>query len=228
MPRILLILVFLISSYSCTERQRAGSGQPQNGGAIDTLPNGKTRLDTYDSAMSLYYKEIVGSDTLSNGGITCYGVDDSMRYFYLRRGDSMYLLNKSTIYQSPWSLGVLDEEFTHFFTTRLDNGNSTPISYQAFDKQSGRNLLGEGIRACSYISLNDTLFMLVDRRAQTSPDIAVSLWNTSTGRKENFDVPGNLPEFCDIQITRLTKKYIHLSFQSYMGDPYEMVLVCLR
>ena len=43
----------------------------------DTLPNGKRLLDNMDSGMVHYYKEVVGSDTLKGGYISCYGIDDS-------------------------------------------------------------------------------------------------------------------------------------------------------
>ena len=135
----LLFCCFLVCSLlflSCDQKRRSSA-------SVELLPNGKRLLDTYDSAMSLYYKEVVGSDTLLDGGITCYGEDDSMRYFYLRKGNEMHLLNQSSVYQSPWSLGVVEEEFSDFFLVRLDNGNSSPAhppSFRRHCRLSGRTL----------------------------------------------------------------------------------------
>ena len=191
MKRLLKILtLFIFSSFHeenrTTPRKAAAYDSSKKNEHFVTLPNGKILLDTYDSGMVFYYKEVVGSDTLKGGGITCYGIDDSMRYFYLQNGKELHLLNQSTKYQSPWSLGILEKDFTTFFMTRIDNGNGYPCSYQIFDKKTGVNILGAKIEAISYAYLQDTLFMLYDNWAKKQKADSITLFNVRTKKIENI------------------------------------------
>ena len=188
---------------------------------FDTLPNGKKLLDTYDSGMALYYKEVIGSDTLKGGGITCYGMDDSLRYFYFKKGNTLHLLNQSSKYGSAWSLGILERDFNSFFMTCIDNGNSCPSSYQIFDKKTGLNLMGEKVEAISYAYLHDTLFMLYDNRSKNRKSSNITLFNVRTKGRENYKLPTNLPELCDIQIDKISRRILKISFTNYVGDNFE-------
>jgi hypothetical protein len=104
-------ILFFLSLFSCNQAEnKPVTKQTVKPNFIDilevdhdTLPNGKRLLDNVDSGMSIYYKEVVGSDTLKEGYITCYGIDDSTKYFYLRHGDTLHLLNQTPIYTSTWS-----------------------------------------------------------------------------------------------------------------------------
>ena len=187
----------------------------------DTLPNGKRLLDNMDSGMVHYYKEVVGSDTLKGGYISCYGIDDSTKYFYLRHGDTLHLLNQGSIRASTWGLGTLEKDFNTFFMTRIDNGNGCPSSYQIFDKKTGLNILGDQVEADSYSYLHDTLFMLYDSWNNHKRINKLTLFNVKTKRKEFYELPDNLPDFCDIQINKLSKKYLKVSFEAYGGDNFE-------
>lgn len=188
---------------------------------LDTLPNGKRLLNNIDSSMSMYYKEVVGPDTLSGGYIICYGIDDSTKYFYLKYGDTLYLLNQTPIYTSTWSLGTLEKDFDTFFMTRIDNGNSTPSSYQIFDKKTGHNILGDKFEAISYAYLQDTLFMLYDNWIKNQTADSITLFNTITKRKESYKLPNDLPEPCDVQIEDLSQKNLKVSFTGYIGSSFE-------
>ena len=115
----ILVCVFCLSCQTIPENKNIAkvilqTQHPSGAYNSDTLPNGKKLLDNLDSGLALYYKEVVGSDTLKGGFITCYGIDDSMKYFYLRKGDTLHLLNNSTRYQSPWSLGTLEKISINF------------------------------------------------------------------------------------------------------------------
>ena len=187
----------------------------------DTLPNGKRLLDNIDSGMVHYYKEVVGSDTLKGGYITCYGIDDSTKYFYLRYGDTLHLLNQGSIFASTWGLGTLEKDFTTFFMIRIDNGNGCPSSYQIFDKRTGKNILGDKVEADSYKYLQDTLFMLYDSWNQHKRTNNITLFNVRTKKKEFYEFPDHLPDFCDIQINKLSPKSLTVTFESYVGDNFE-------
>jgi hypothetical protein len=176
----------------------------------DTLPNGKRLLDNMDSGMVHYYKEVVGSDTLKGGYITCYGIDDSTKYFYLRHGDTLHLLNQGSILAFPT-----------FFMTQIDNGNGCPSSYQVFDKSTGKNILGDKVEADSYKYLQDTLFMLYDTWDNHKRTNTITLFNVTTKKKEFYELPDHLPDFCDIQIGKLSKKSLTITFESYVGDSFE-------
>jgi len=181
-------------------------GQKRKSSAtVELLPNGKRLLDTYDSAMSLYYKEVVGSDTFLDGGITCYGEDDSMRYFYLRKGNEMHLLNQSSVYQSPWSLGVVEEEFSDFFLVRLDNGNSSPVHYQVFNKSDGSNRMGKGRRGISINYWKDSLFLLSNNPVVTNKPDSLVLWNIVSGRQYKNPLPPGLPDDIEFEITAISQ-----------------------
>lgn len=209
-----LPVIYSIILLSCKQKNN-------NSTSVALLPNGKKLLDTYDSAMQLYYKEVVGSDTLMDGGITCYGEDDSMRYFYLRKGNEMHLLNQSTLYQSPWSLGIFEEEFPDFFLVRIDNGNSSPVSFQVFNKKDGSNRMGVDISAISMAYLKDSLFLLrYNHIDEMTPDSLV-LFNAMTRKEKAFPLPEKLPEACEIQIDSLNNRKMILSFDSYYGEPFE-------
>jgi len=234
MIRHFKILVLILIIASCYEQNKIDSqeGRPNNLRSkrkhVDTLPNGKILFDTYDSGKVFYYKEVVGSDTLKGGAITCYGIDDSIRYFYLRNGNLLHLLNQSSKYQSPWSLGTLEKDFTTFFMTRIDNGNGCPFTYQIFDKKTGLNILGEKVEAMSFAYLQDTLFMLYDNWTDNHRQDSFTLFNACTNRKEAYKLPNNLPAYCDIQIDKLTKKNLAISFTTYVGDNFEKTKIFNR
>ena len=187
----------------------------------DTLPNGKRLLENMDSGMVLYYKEVVGSDTLNGGTVTCYGIDDSTKYFYLRHGDTLHLLNKGSIFTSTWGLGTLAKDFPTFFMIQIDNGNGSPSSYQIFDKQTGKNILGDKAEAISYANWQNTLCMLYDNGNELKRSDSIILFNVRTKTKEYYKLPADLPEFCDIQIEKLSGKRLTLSFATYVGDTFE-------
>ena len=234
MIRSLFILTIFPALFSCNSPEKKPAQKPaQKSAAIpsmidllepdrDTLPNGKRLLDNVDSGMVHYYKEVVGSDTLQGGYITCYGIDDSTKYFYLRHGKQLHLLNQGSIYASTWGLGTLEKDFAGFFMTSIDNGNGCPASYQLFDKKTGLNILGPGAEADSYAYLNDTLFMLYDTWHEHKRTGEICLFNVSTKKRESFALPDSLPDFCDIQIDRLTRRTLKLSFSAYVGDFSEM------
>jgi hypothetical protein len=209
------LLVCSILFLSCGQHSKSSE-------TVGLLPNGKRLLDTYDSAMSLYYKEVVGSDTLLDGGITCYGEDDSMRYFYLRKGNLMHQLNQSSLYQSPWSLGILEEEFPEFFLVRIDNGNSSPVSYQVFNKKDGTNRMGEGRMAISLAYWKDSLFLLRYNQANAGRRDSLILFNAYSKREEVFPLPESLPEACEIHIIGIDRHSIRFSYESIYGESFEM------
>jgi hypothetical protein len=193
----------------------------------DTLPNGKRHLNNTDSSLHYYYKEVVGIDTLAGGYITCYGIDDSMKYFYLRRGDSLRLLNKTPIYTSAWSLGTLEKDFASYFVTTIDNGNGVPQTYQVFEKKTGRNLLGEGITAWDYQSLAGNIYFLYDNhhvelignQINRKEADSIFLANLNTGKVEGFKRPGRvLNSVIYYEIKRLTQKNLIIGvFEHYTG-----------
>ncbi|MBK6828226.1 MAG: hypothetical protein IPG86_15845 [Chitinophagaceae bacterium] len=207
--------VFVLLLLSCGQKSKSSA-------TVELLPNGKRLLDTYDSAMSLYYKEVVGSDTLLDGGITCYGEDDSMRYFYLRKGNEMHLLNQSSVYQSPWSLGVVEEEFSDFFLVRLDNGNSSPVHYQVFNKSDGSNRMGKGRWGISINYWKDSLFLLSHNPVVTNKPDSLVLWNIVSGRQYKSPLPSGLPDDIDFEITAISQHEYRISFTSIRGNEFEL------
>lgn len=229
MIRPLIILSIFLSLFSCDRLEKKEDSKiirvskqidllkPN----LDTLPNGKTLLDNLDSAIVNYYKEVVGSDTLKGGYILCYGIDDSTKYLYIRKGENLHLLNLTPIYTSTWSLGTLEKDFANSVLTRIDNGNGCPSSYQLFDKQTGENILGDKINANGYIFLKDTLFMFYDNWNRNKQADTLTLFNLKTKRKEFFKLPNDVPEFCDIQIEKLSKGNLKVSFETFAGDRYE-------
>lgn len=231
MNRPLVILTTFILLFSCGRLEK----KPEQSTAVqttkhidilepdhDTLPNGKRLLDNMELGMVHYYKEVVGSDTLKGGYITCYGIDDSTKYFYLRHGDTLHLLNQGSILASTWGLGTFEKDFSNFFMTQIDNGNGCPSSYQIFDKRTGKNILGDKVEADSYKYLQDTLFMLYETWDDHKRTNTITLFNVTTKKKEFYKLPDNLPEFCDIQISKLSKKSLSLTFESYVGDTFEL------
>jgi hypothetical protein len=229
MTRPLIILTIFLTSFSCNRTEEKVESKTINltkqidllEPDLDTLPNGIRLLDNVDSGMVNYYKEVVGSDTLKGGYILCYGIDDSTKYLYIKKGENLHLLNKTPIYTSTWSLGTIEKDFTNSILTQIDNGNGCPSSYQLFDKQTGENILGEGLKANGYISYNDTLFMFYDNWSKNKQADTLTLLNVKTKRREFFKLPNNLPEFCDIQIEKLSKKNLKVTLETFVGDRYE-------
>jgi hypothetical protein len=236
MVRLLVILAIFLSLFSCHRSQKKLESKIVNRlrlidilePDLDTLPNGKRLLDNIDSGMVHYYKEVVGSDTLKGGYISCYGIDDSTKYYYLRAGNTLHLLNQGSILASTWGLGTLEKDFTTFFMIRIDNGNGCPSSYQIFDKGTGKNILGDKVEADSYTYLQDPLFMLYQNWNQHERTNTITLFNVRTKKKEFYKLPDHLPDFCDIQIGKLSTKNLTVTFESYVGDIFEKTKIYSR
>ena len=199
---------------------------------LDTLPNGKRLLDNMDSGIVHYYKEVVGTDTLKGGYITCYGIDDSTKYFYLRQGETLHLLNQTPIYTSTWSLGTLEKDFDTFILTRIDNGNGVPYTYQIFDKRTGKNILGDKVEAWNYKYLHDTLFFLydnhtvnlignyIDRKYADS----IFLFNSKTGRRQGFRLAKENPtDIIYYDIKSITKKSLTIIRREHYTEEERLV-----
>src|SRR5688572_14492543 len=187
---------------------------------IDTLPNGQRLLDNLDSSLSLYYKDVVGSDTLKGGYITCYGIDDSAKYFYLRDGNTLNLLNQTPNYTSAWSLGIVEQDFDSFFITSIDNGNGVPQTYQVFDKKTAKNLLGDKVEAWEFKYSGDTLFFLYHNHIAEYSHHSISrreadslfLYNVKSGKRQGFKLPEiNSDEIVYYEIEKLTNRSLILS-----------------
>jgi hypothetical protein len=230
-------LLFLLSCNS--PEKQSNSKQPIktntqqiSASSFDTLPNGLRLLDNLDSGMHIYYKEVVGSDTLKGGYITCYGIDDSIKYFYLRHGNRLYLLNKTPTYTSTWSLGTLEKDFTTFFMTRIDNGNGVPETYQIFDKHTGNNILGDNVKGWNYQYFDDTLFMLyenhtvnlignyIDRKKADS----IFLYNVESKNRKGYKLPKDIPYDIYFNLKKLTKNSLTISYIKIMSDEKEKLI----
>jgi hypothetical protein len=199
---------------------------------LDTLPNGIRLLDNIDSGMVHYYKEIVSSDTLKGGYISCYGIDDSTKYFYLRHGNQLHLLNQTPIYTSTWSLGRLEEDFDSFILTRIDNGNGEPSTFQIFDKQTGKNILGENVEACNYQTYNDSLFFLYDNHTvklagnyiDRKQADSIFLYNANSGRRQRFKLAKEIPYDSYIELKEITKNTLTISWVKIMTEDKEKLV----
>ncbi len=244
MIRPLVILTILILFISC---DRAGKKPEPKIVSIpkqidilepdhDTLPNGKRLLDNMDSGMVHYYKEVVGSDTLKGGYISCYGIDDSTKYFYLRHGDTLHLLNQTPIYTSTWSLGTLEKDFNTFILTRVDNGNGVPATYQIFDKLTGENILGKDVEAWNYKTFNDSLFFLYDNHTvnlignyiDRKPADSIYLYNAVSGRRKGFKLPKEIPYDSYLDLKRITKNILTISWVQIMTNDDEKLVTYSR
>lgn len=195
---------------------------------FDTLPNGQKFLDNINSSTSIYHKEIVGSDTLKGGYITCYGIDDSMRYFYLRNQKEMHLLRKLSLHQSAWALGKLYKDYENFFMTEIDNGNDVPSTYEIFDKKTARNLIGKNIEAHSFNSFNDTLFMLYDILNENKEPDSIALFNAFTLKSKSYKLPIDLPEFHNIELLNINKKEFTIKYYKYINSSDEKTKTYVR
>ena len=235
-PLQILIILFLFSCNSTEQKLNLKQAtQPKFIDIIepdhDTLPNGKRLLNNTDSSMSVYYKEVVGSDTLKGGYITCYGIDDSTTYFYLRHGDPLHLLNKTT-YGSAWSLGRLEKDFVSFFITTVDNGNGSPSTYQIFEKRIGKNILGDKVEAWNYKTYNDSLFFLydnhtvnlignyIDRKRADS----IFLYNAISGRRQGFKLKKENPDnIIYYELKKITNNSLTISRREYLTEDENLV-----
>ena len=195
---------------------------------FDTLPNGQKLLDNTDSANAIYHKEIVGSDTLKGGFITCYAIDDSMRYFYLRKQKELHLLSKLPIHQSAWALGRLHKDYENFFITEIDNGNDVPSTFQIFAKKTANNLLGKNVEAHSFKSLNDTLFMIYDILNENNAPDSIVLFNVSTLKSKSYTVPNDLPKFLNIELVNINKKVFTIKYYNYINSYEEKTETYVR
>lgn len=200
--------------------------------SYDTLPNGIRLLDNLDSGMHFYYKEVVGSDTLKGGYVTCYGIDESTKYFYLQYGDTLHLLNKTPKYTSTWSLGTLEKDFPTFFITRIDNGNGVPETYQVFDKKTAKNLLGDNTEAWNFKFWGDTLFFLYDNHTvnlngnyiDRKEADSIFLFNVKSGNRQGFKLPKENPDdiiYYDIE--DLSKHRLTISRRDHYTDEEKLV-----
>jgi len=221
----LVILFFLFSCNSTQNKPKelvptAVNNQVKDS-RLDTLPNGQQLLDNLDSGMHFYYKEVVGSDTLKGGYITCYGIDDSMKYFYLRHGDTLHLLNKTEKLISTWSLGTLEKDFPDFFITTINNGNGVPETYQVFDKKTAENILGDKVEAWNYKYFDDVLYFLYDNHTVNLIDNyhidrkeadSIFLYDMRSGRRQGFKLPNKHPtDIIYYDLKKITKTGLTIS-----------------
>ncbi|QNA44728.1 hypothetical protein [Lacibacter sediminis] len=225
------ILVHLLSCGQSEKKSRPKQVDTP-GSNLDKLPNGKRLLDNINSKTVLYYKEVVGTDTLKGGYITCYGIDDSMKYFYLRHGDTLHLLNETPIYTSTWSLGVLEKDFDNFFITRIDNGNGVPETYQVFDKKHAKNILGDKVVAWNFKYLEETLFFLYDNHTVNlfGNDIdrkqadSIFLYNMKSGIREGYKLPKeNQIDIIYYDIKNLTNTNLIVSRTNHNSEEEKLV-----
>ncbi len=235
--RIFLVILFLSCKSTGKQpdpKQVLKKGIQQSAVSnFDTLPNGQRLLDNTDSAVYYYYKEVVGSDTLKGGYITCYGVDDSTNYFYLRHGDTLHLLNKREKIVGASSLGILEKDFDSFFITRIDNGNGSAETYQAFDKKTGNNLLGDKVEAWTYKYFRNTLYFLYDNHTLTLIDKfyidrkeadSIFLYNVKTGERQGFKLPPKKPtDIISYSIKKITKNSLTISSTEHYSGNEELV-----
>ena len=240
MNRLLQILTVVLFLFSCNQFPKKAEvkkiDQPKQIDVLepdlDTLPNGKRLLDNIDSGMVHYYKEVVGSDTLKGGYISCYGIDDSAKYFYLRHGDTLHLLNRTHIYTSSWSLGKLEKDFDSFILTTVDNGNGIPVTYQIFDKQTGKNILGDNFEALNYQTYYDSLFFLYDNHTvnlignyiNRKEADSIFLYNATSGRRQGFKLPKEISYDSYIDLKRITKNELIISWVKIMTDNNERIV----
>jgi hypothetical protein len=233
---ILAILFFLScnpkENKSAQEQTTKADTVKNNTVNYDTLPNGIRLLDNSDSSMHVYYREVVGSDTLTGGYITCYGIDDNSKYFYLRHDDTLHLLNKISKEATTWALGVLEKDFPAFFITAVDHGNNVPETYQVFEKSTAKNLLGNSKEAWNYKYLDDTLFFLYDNHtltitgnyAERKDADSIFLYNIKSGSREGFKLPEASPD--DIiyyDIKRLTNHSLTISSRKEFTNEEKLV-----
>jgi hypothetical protein len=229
MPRLKILSLILLFSCNSTEKhpqskQVVKTTQQVTTANFDTLPNGQRLLDNLDSGLQFYYKEVVGSDTLTGGYITCYGTDDSMNYFYLRHGDTLHLLNKREKFVGAWSVGILEKDFVYFFITRIDNGNQVAETYQVFDKETGKNLLGDKVEAWNFKYIGDTLFFLYDNHSvnlignyiDRKEADSIFLYNIKSRRRQGFKLPPKKPtDIIYYDIRKITKNSLTISRTEY-------------
>lgn len=236
MPQPAKIFIFLCL-FSCSDRETKPLPNNKTNTQLidilepdkDTLPNGKRLLDNIDSGMSLYYKEVVSSDTLKGDYIICYGIDDSCKYFYLRHGDTLYLLNKTPIYTSTHGLGTLEKDFDNYFITRVDNGNGVPETYQVFDKKNGKNLLGNKAEAWNFRYSDNSLYFLYDNHTinltgnhiNRKPADSIYLYNVKTGKREGFKLDSKIPHDSYLNLKTLTKHSLTISWVQMMSNEKE-------
>ena len=214
MAKYILLLSLLYIAYNTPSPSKNINGKK----SYDTLPNGKRSLNTLDSSFTMYYKEIVGPDTLLGGYITCYAIDDTAIYFYLRHDDTLHLLNKISSLASPHGLGILEEDFDTYFITRIDNGNSTPFSYQLFDKESGKNILGNGIAAESQLTWKDSLLMLYDNYKINRQADSITLFNVQARKSKRYKLPVDAPEYMVVQLDTITKNSFTIGYDNIFGE----------
>ena len=184
----------------------------------DKLHNGKWLFDNTDSMMFMHHREVVGSDTISEGFITCYAFDDSCKYFYLLKGENIYLLNKTNYERSFNSLGRFFKDFGEYFMISFDRGNDIPTAYQLFEKSNGKNVLGVGIEANGYTIYRGDLFLLyVSPQNNKAPD-SLKLFNASTRGETSYKLPDSIPEYLDIEFEKLTEKSLKVQYSSFVGN----------
>ncbi|RZL47845.1 MAG: hypothetical protein EOP00_10750, partial [Pedobacter sp.] len=173
----------------------------------DTLSNGLRVINrTIDSPY--YYKDQVGTVSLQGGFQVYYAESDSSYFLYLKKADTLALLNETTNSTSLHHLGNVTEDAKKYFILGHDNGNGSPYSYEFIDKQGRKNPLGYGVEFLDYKSLNETPYLLysdtmINGRTQ------LVLFNTDNKRKEFYELKNNLWE---LYIDTLTDKYLTIKF----------------
>lgn len=211
-----IILILLIFCFSCNTNKNSKAVRAIKN--YDTLPNGQKLLDNSDSSMEIYYRNVVGSDTLKGGYITCYGIDDSKVYFYLRHGDTLHLLNTTPTNTLAWSAGILESDYKNCFIIMIDNGNQVPTTYQIFDKNSSENMLGNNQTFCSYKFYRNKLFLIYANRDMYGKPDTVFFYSTSTKQSKSYKLPNDIPNELELEIKRISQKTFTINYSDFMGN----------
>lgn len=200
MTLLRIILILLIAS-NCKNSSNDAIGKP------DTLSNGLIILNrTPDSPY--HYKDLVCTDSLKGNCQVYYAMNDSLYFLYLKKGDSLYLLNKTTQYTSLHHLGVVAGDEQKCFIIGHDNGNGAPYSYEYIDKQSGNNPLGYGKLLLDMASIGNTMYLLYADTLENAK-AGLVLFNTDNRWKEYYELKA---PYWELHIDTLTTKELGIRY----------------
>jgi hypothetical protein len=212
----LLQLLILIFFTACNNQDTAKKLTVTK--SYDTLSNGLRIINRIIDS-PYYYKDKVTTVLLQGGFQVYYAQNDSSYFLYLKKGDTLTLLNKTTNFTSLHHLGNLTEDEKTYFILGHDNGNGTPYSFEFIDKQSRKNPLGYGVEFLDYKILNGIPYLLFSDTSINSR-IRLVLFNTDNKKKEFYELQ---TDYWELYIDTLTNKKLVIKFTlDKYGDSTKM------
>jgi len=214
MSRFFLLLMFLISFFSCSNIANEKKNQSNYN---DTSRNDTTKSFYSKSDTSL---ETYSYDTILKGGYTIsFGVDDSTERLYLKKNKIIKEIASCSRGLPYQNLGYKAADFTEYFVLAHSFGSGNPNYIELIKKDNGLNILKDG---AAWIGADEEKeLLLYCETGAPSPKDKMILYDVKRNQKEYCDFPKKIFDepmiLSRIRIDTITNKLLIIEYETQNG-----------